>query len=71
MYLLNGGGFEPRPVTPEDRARVASMVRDSIAAMRGRLKDGTANEADRNGFAPSPGAACRSCNFRGVCPHAR
>lgn len=71
VYLLNGGGFEPRPVTPEDRARVASMVRDSIAAMRGRLKDGTANEADRNGFAPSPGAACRSCNFRGVCPHAR
>ncbi len=71
VYLLNGGGFEPRQVTPEDRARVAGMVRDSIAKMRGRLKEPTTNVADRSGFAPSPGHPCRSCNFRGVCPHAR
>jgi hypothetical protein len=47
------------------------MVRESIAAMRGRLKEPTTNQADRASFAPQPGGACRSCNFRGVCPHAR
>ncbi|HEX5138081.1 MAG TPA: PD-(D/E)XK nuclease family protein [Planctomycetota bacterium] len=71
VYLLNGGGFEPRSVTPDDRARVADMVRRSIAAMRDRLKDPVTNAAERGAFAPSPGHACRSCNFRGVCAHAR
>jgi hypothetical protein len=71
VYLLNGGGFEPRPVGPEDRARVAAQVRRSIAAMRERLKDPATNTAERASFAPSPGAACRSCNFRGVCSFAR
>lgn len=71
VYLLNGGGFEPRPVTPEDRARVADMVRGSISAMRDRLKDPATNTAEQSGFPASPGHACRSCNFRGVCTHAR
>jgi len=71
VYLLSGGAFEPRPVTPEDRERVAGMMRQSIAAMRERLKDPATNAADRADFAPTPGGACRSCNFRGVCTHAR
>jgi hypothetical protein len=71
VYLLNGGGFEPRPVGPEDRARVAAAVRRSIATMRERLKDPATNAAERESFPPSPGVACRSCNFRGVCSFAR
>ncbi|MCK6461522.1 MAG: PD-(D/E)XK nuclease family protein, partial [Planctomycetes bacterium] len=71
VYLLNGGEFAPRAVTPDDRARVAEMVRRSIAAMRGRLKDPVTNAAERPSFEPAPGHACRSCNFRGVCAHAR
>jgi len=71
VYLLRGGAFEPQAVTPEDRDRVAGTMRSSIAAMRERLKDPVTNAADRADFLPTPGAACRSCNFRGVCPDAR
>jgi hypothetical protein len=71
VYLANGGEYDPRPVSAEDRARVAERVRRSIAAMRERLEDPATNAADRAAFPASPGHPCRSCNFRGVCPQAR
>jgi len=71
VYLLDGGRFTPRPVTAEDRARVGEGVRRSIRRMQERLQDPATNTADRSDFTATPGPACRSCNFRGVCPDAR
>ena len=71
VYLLTGGAFEPRAVTPEDRARIADRTRASIAAMKERLVDPATNTAERKAFEATPGFACRYCNFRGVCPQAR
>ena len=71
VYLLEGGEFDPKPVTAEDRGRVAEIMRESIAAMKDRLTDADKNEASEEKFEATPGYACRSCNFRGVCPDAR
>jgi hypothetical protein len=71
VYLLEGGEFDPKPVTAEDRGRVAEIMRESIAAMKDRLTDADKNEASEEKFETTPGYACRSCNFRGVCPDAR
>lgn len=71
VYLMRGGAFEPRRVPEEERERVRAIVRDSIGAMRQRLADPGRNEARKEAFEPVPGYACRSCNFRAVCPEAR
>jgi hypothetical protein len=71
VYLLTGGDFDPATVTAEDRQRVASFMRESIAAMQSNLDDPAANAASESRFEPTPGFACRSCNYRGVCPDAR
>jgi len=54
-----------------DRERVQGVMRESIAAMRGRLVDVDGNQGRKEDFEPTPGHNCRWCNFRGVCPHAR
>jgi len=71
VYLLDGGDFVPMPATAADRDRVASFMRESIAAMKQRLTDPEKNEAREEEFAANPGGACRWCNFRGVCPDAQ
>lgn len=71
VYLLDGGDYDPPPVTAADRERVAGFMRESIAAMRERLADVEGNVALKENFEPTPGHLCRWCNFRGVCPHAR
>jgi hypothetical protein len=71
VYLLEGGDFRPERVMPEDRERVASFMRQSIADMKSRLDDPETNAASRDAFAATPGRACRSCNFRGVCADAQ
>jgi len=71
VYLLEGGDFRPEPVSPEARERVASFMRESIAAMKSRLDDPDANVARKEAFEATPGRPCRSCNFRGVCPDAQ
>jgi hypothetical protein len=71
VYLLDGGDFVPLPATAADRDRVASFMRESIAAMQQRLTDAGKNEARESDFAATPGTACRWCNFRGVCPDAK
>ncbi|MHC4550618.1 MAG: PD-(D/E)XK nuclease family protein [Planctomycetota bacterium] len=71
VYLLKDGDFESRAVTPEDRERIAAMVRGSIRSMTERLADLAANEARREDFAATPGHVCRRCNFRGACADAR
>ena len=71
VYLQQGGDFEPVAVTAEDRDRVAGVMRDSIAEMRGRLADAETNTARKEDFEAKPAHLCRWCNFRGVCPHAR
>ena len=72
VYLLDrDGAFEPEAVTPQDRERVADTMRRSIQSMRGRLVDPVTNTARMEDFETAPGQACRSCNFRGVCPDAR
>jgi hypothetical protein len=71
VYLLEGGDFQPTKVTPEDRERVASFMRESIASMKARLDDADANVASKERFEATPGHACRSCNYRGVCPDAQ
>jgi hypothetical protein len=71
VYLLNGGDFDPQPVTPEDRDRIGDDVRSSIRRMRELLVDAATNTARREDFEATPGHVCRSCNFRGACQHAR
>jgi len=71
VYLLTGGAFDPQPAGAEDRERVGGRMRASIAAMRERLEDPARNLAREEAFDTTPGSACRSCNFRGVCPDAR
>jgi hypothetical protein len=46
-------------------------MRTSIASMQERILDLATNTARVEDFAPTPGHACRGCNFRGVCAHAR
>ena len=71
VYLLAGGDFTPKTVTAEDRDRVAAFMRTSIASMKARLDDPDKNDAREAKFEPTPGFACRSCNYRGVCPDAQ
>lgn len=71
VYLMRGGGFEAGRVPETERERVRALVRDSIRAMRERLHDPARNEARKEAFAPVPGRACRTCNFRAACPEAR
>ncbi|MGH7163627.1 MAG: PD-(D/E)XK nuclease family protein [Planctomycetota bacterium] len=71
VYLLEGGPFEPQRITPGDLDRVGALVRSSIEAMRSRLSDAAANVALREAYGARPGAVCRRCPFRGVCPDAR
>jgi hypothetical protein len=71
VYLRNGGEFKPNPVTPEDRARVGDTMRSSINNMKERLADPATNTARKEDYEATPGRACLSCNFRGVCPHAQ
>jgi hypothetical protein len=72
VYLLDGGGaFTPQAASAADRERVGDFMRGSIRAMRERLADAATNTARREDFEAVPGPACRSCNFRGVCPLAR
>ncbi len=74
IYLLEGGDFDPKPVTVSDRERVSDLIRSSIVGMKEVLSDadGAApNTASKEDCKPSPGRVCRSCNFRAVCPHAR
>lgn len=70
VYLLDGGRFEPQPVTAADMARVGARMRASIAEMRRRLADPERNDARRERFEPTPGAVCARCPFRAVCPEA-
>ena len=70
VYLLTGGDFSAKPISPEDVAHVREMMRKSIAEMRGGLEDAAGNAARKEDFRPRPGYACRSCPFRGVCPEA-
>ena len=71
VYLLNGGDYDPQGVSQADRDRVEGIIRESIAAMRGRLDDPGQNAGRKDDFEPTPGHNCRWCNFRGVCPHAQ
>jgi hypothetical protein len=72
VYLGQGdGAFAPQSVSAADRERVGDLMRRSIRAMRERLADAATNTARVDDFEAVPGRACRSCNFRGVCPFAR
>jgi hypothetical protein len=71
VYLLEGGAFEPKAIHPPDLDRVGAMMRGSIAGMRKRLADPARNVAEREACEARPGAVCRKCPFRGVCPDAR
>lgn len=71
VYLLDGGDFAPVSITAEDVGRVGALMRGSIAGMVARLDDAAKNVAVRARFEAQPGAACRKCPFRGVCPDAR
>ncbi len=68
VYLLTGGQVELRQVSAEDRERVSDVMRKSIAAMRERLADADSNTARQEDYEATPGFACRSCNFRSICP---
>ncbi|MEM8882467.1 MAG: PD-(D/E)XK nuclease family protein [Planctomycetota bacterium] len=71
VYLLTGGDFQPQHAAAADRDRVAKFMRESIATMKSSLDDPEKNEASEEKFPATPGFACRSCNYRGVCPDAK
>ena len=71
VYLMQGAGFDPQPVTVEDSERVSALMRESISRMRVRLHDAEANVARREDYEPYPGRVCRTCPFREACPEAR